>query len=126
MSDSSNIRRGYFDGPHGQVHFRACGPEHGEPLLLLHQSPLSSAQFAAVLPLLGAQGFAAMALDLPGFGMSDPNPEPDTLPRYAAIIPAALRDRAYDWIAGVRHRLFTAPVEACPIIPKHLRARFEM
>ncbi len=43
-----------------------------------------------------------------------------------AIIPAALRDRAYDWIAGVRHRLFTAPVEACPIIPKHLRARFEM
>ena len=95
MSDSSNIRRGYFDGPHGQVHFRACGLEHGEPLLLLHQSPLSSAQFAAVLPLLGAQGFAAMALDLPGFGMSDPNPEPDTLPRYAAIIPAALRLRGW-------------------------------
>lgn len=42
-----------------------------------------------------------------------------------SVIPAALRDRAYDWIAGTRHRLFAAPVETCPIIPKRLRAKFD-
>jgi len=43
----------------------------------------------------------------------------------SSIIPAAVRDRVYDWIAGIRHRLFRAPAAACPIIPKHLRERFD-
>ncbi len=103
MNDSSHIRRGYFDSPQGQIHFRSCGPDNGEPVLLLHQSPLSSAQFAAVLPLLGAQGFAALALDMPGFGMSDPNPEPNTLAQYAAVIPAALRLRGWSSAHIVGH-----------------------
>jgi pimeloyl-ACP methyl ester carboxylesterase len=103
MNDSGKIRRGYFDGPQGQIHFRACGPDSGEPLLLLHQSPLSGAQFAAVLPLLGGRGFAALALDMPGFGMSDPNPEPNTLAQYAAIIPAALRLRGWSSAHIVGH-----------------------
>ncbi|NDF86816.1 MAG: hypothetical protein EB102_09925, partial [Gammaproteobacteria bacterium] len=55
MSNASTpIRRGYFDGPTGQVHYRRCRIEGGEPLLLMHQSPLSSTQFEAVMPALAA------------------------------------------------------------------------
>jgi len=82
--------RGYFQGPTGQVHYRRAGPPGGMPLLLLHQSPLSSAQFEAVLPALQARGFDAVALDMPGFGMSDAAPEAATLADYATILPAAL------------------------------------
>lgn len=82
-------RRGYLEGPAGQVHYRRAG-EGGEPLLLLHQSPLSSTQFDAVLPRLAAQGFDALALDLPGYGMSDEPAAGATLEDYAGIIPAAM------------------------------------
>jgi pimeloyl-ACP methyl ester carboxylesterase len=82
-------RRGYLDGPTGQVHHRRLG-EGGEPVLLLHQSPLSSTQFDAVLPGLAAAGFDALALDLPGYGGSDEPPADATLDDYASIIPAAL------------------------------------
>jgi predicted DCC family thiol-disulfide oxidoreductase YuxK len=43
----------------------------------------------------------------------------------AALVPAGLLDRAYDVVARVRGRLFGAPAEACPIVPAHLRARFD-
>lgn len=85
----STPRRGYLEGPTGQIHYRRAG-EGGEPVLLLHQSPLSSAQFDAVLPRLAALGFDAVALDLPGYGMSDEPPVSATLEDYASIIPAAL------------------------------------
>ncbi|MGH7307529.1 MAG: DCC1-like thiol-disulfide oxidoreductase family protein [Candidatus Rokuibacteriota bacterium] len=41
------------------------------------------------------------------------------------LVPAALADRAYDAVAGVRRRLFRAPVEACPVMPAELRSRFD-
>lgn len=82
-------KRGYLEGPSGQVHYRRAGAG-GEPLLLLHQSPLSSTQFDAVLPRLAAQGFDALALDMPGYGMSDEPPAGAALQDYADIIPAAL------------------------------------
>ena len=75
------IVRGYLDGPGGQLHYRHCGA--GRPLLLLHQSPLSSAQFIAVMPRLAARGFSVCALDMPGFGNSDPPVLPVTLEHYA-------------------------------------------
>ncbi len=40
------------------------------------------------------------------------------------LIPLTLRDRMYDGIARMRHRLFQAPVSSCPIIPANLRVRF--
>lgn len=95
-SRRSGIRRGYLDGPTGQIHYRAAGFEPGagatrDPLILLHQSPLSSTQFDAVLPLLAREGYAAIALDMPGFGLSDEAHEGATLEDYASIIGAALQ-----------------------------------
>jgi predicted DCC family thiol-disulfide oxidoreductase YuxK len=43
----------------------------------------------------------------------------------ARLIPAPLRDPASDLIARVRYRLFARPAEACPVVPRHLRARFD-
>ncbi len=92
------IRRGYFDvefgaGQAGQIHYREARPAQGaaRPLLLLHQSPLSSTQFDAVMPRLVAAGFHALALDMPGFGMSDAAPEPAQFEHFTAILPAALQ-----------------------------------
>ena len=49
------------------------------------------------------------------------------LPTLAArLTPRAVRDAAYDAVARVRHRLASPPKEACPILPKPLRERFEV
>jgi predicted DCC family thiol-disulfide oxidoreductase YuxK len=42
----------------------------------------------------------------------------------AALVPRALRDAIYDLVARFRHRLFSRPREACPIVPDRLRDRF--
>ncbi len=39
-------------------------------------------------------------------------------------VPLGLRDAGYDGIAKIRHRLFTPPTDACPIIPAPWRERF--
>lgn len=63
-------RKGYAMGVHGQVHYREAG--EGVPLVLVHQAPMSLRQFDMVLPLLAARGIRAIAIDMPGFGQSDP------------------------------------------------------
>jgi predicted DCC family thiol-disulfide oxidoreductase YuxK len=40
-------------------------------------------------------------------------------------VPLGLRDAAYDVIARVRHRLAPRPKGVCPLLPPHLRARFD-
>lgn len=59
-----------------QVHFRLAGS--GPPLLLLHQSPTSSAEMATELSRF-AETFTTIAVDTPGFGQSDrlPDGKPD-------------------------------------------------
>ena len=42
-----------------------------------------------------------------------------------AIVPRTVADRGYDLVAAIRHRLFSTPSEACPLIPAELRARFD-
>ncbi|MGC2330084.1 MAG: DCC1-like thiol-disulfide oxidoreductase family protein [Candidatus Acidiferrales bacterium] len=42
-----------------------------------------------------------------------------------ALIPRAVRDAAYDFIARVRYRVFGKRDELCPIVPPELRARFD-
>lgn len=46
---------------------------------------------------------------------------------YAGILkffPRVLRDFGYNLVARLRHRLFSTPEQACPMMPDHLRQRF--
>jgi pimeloyl-ACP methyl ester carboxylesterase len=88
MSAATSIRKGYADTPEGQVHYLRSGT--GRPIVLLHQSPAAATMWEAVLPLFGAAGFEATALDLPGHGDSWRPKEPPSIPSYAQSVVAAL------------------------------------
>jgi pimeloyl-ACP methyl ester carboxylesterase len=84
MNDT-RICRGYLPTGLGQVHYRECG--FGAPLILLHPAPRSSLVFSRLLDALAAQrGIRAIALDLPGFGMSDDLPPRTSIARLATMV----------------------------------------
>jgi predicted DCC family thiol-disulfide oxidoreductase YuxK len=41
------------------------------------------------------------------------------------VIPRALRDLMYDFVARIRYRLFGRRDDLCPVVPPNLRARFD-
>lgn len=41
------------------------------------------------------------------------------------LIPISWRDGVYDAVARIRYRLFHKPESACPLLPGHLRSRFD-
>ena len=53
-----------------QIHLRRSG-DYGFPLILLHQTPLSSRMYELTLPYLGER-MQAIAFDTPGYGHSSP------------------------------------------------------
>lgn len=57
------------DGTSRRVHYRRCGS--GPPLLMVHQSPRSSAEYETLMQQWGPH-FTCIAPDTPGFGQSDP------------------------------------------------------
>ncbi len=65
-----NVRYGYANSAVGQIHYRELG-RGGEPLILLHKSPSSSVMYMTLMPLLAEAGYWAIAMDTPGFGLSD-------------------------------------------------------
>lgn len=81
-------RRGYLDGPFGQVHYYAQGA--GPTLILLHQTPVSGRMFERAMPFLAAAGLRAIAIDTPGFGHSDAPPEPPSIQDYADNVRAVV------------------------------------
>lgn len=81
-------RRAYIDGPWGQIHVRIAGPENGPTILLIHKMVWSSIEFAHVQPLLAARGIRSIAVDLPGYGLSDePASQPSAEDYADAMIP---------------------------------------
>ncbi|MEU3095180.1 Ohr family peroxiredoxin [Streptomyces sp. NPDC006967] len=84
MKGSSH--RGYLELPWGQVHYRRSGDTGGPALVIVHQSPLSSATYEPAMAALGARGLDVVALDIPGFGMSDPTPSQWSIPEYASAL----------------------------------------
>lgn len=63
------ITRHYLTINGRRVHYRRAGK--GPPLLMVHQSPRSSAEYEALMLVWGAH-FTCIAPDTPGFGQSDP------------------------------------------------------
>jgi pimeloyl-ACP methyl ester carboxylesterase len=77
------MKRAYIDIPEGQVHYRTDGS--GEPLLLLHQTPMSSDEYTKIIPVL-AQHHRVMAMDTLGYGESDRPPRFFTVPDFALSV----------------------------------------
>ncbi|MEH6548852.1 MAG: alpha/beta hydrolase [Pseudomonadales bacterium] len=99
--DLAPTRKGYVDGPYGQIHYREAGS--GAPLVLLHQTSQSSVQYEHALPLLAAAGFRVIALDTPGYGMSDLPLAPPSVDEYAAAIAVAISALCHEPAALVGH-----------------------
>jgi len=77
------MKRDYVDIPEGQIHYLTDG--EGEPLLLLHGTPLSSNLYSRAVPLL-AERFRVIAMDTLGYGNSDKPPQGYTIEDYARSI----------------------------------------
>ncbi|MFB3118877.1 MAG: thiol-disulfide oxidoreductase DCC family protein, partial [Myxococcota bacterium] len=43
----------------------------------------------------------------------------------AGVLPLRVLNAGYDGIARIRHRIFASPPDACPLLPAHLRDRFD-
>lgn len=98
------IKRGYLDSRHGQLHYRIVegvpGITGGEaiaggkpPLLCLHQTPSHGGDWEPVMPVL-ARGRTVIAIDTPGYGMSDAPPAPIRIEDFAEIMAQAMADLA--------------------------------
>lgn len=83
----SPIRRGYVDGPYGQIHYRIVRPTQraAPPLVCLHASPLSSLVYVNWIREIGKDRIA-VAPDTPGYGGSDTPPQPVEIAGFAAAM----------------------------------------
>jgi pimeloyl-ACP methyl ester carboxylesterase len=85
--------KGYAYTPMGQVHYRDVGPRDAKiPLLLIHQAWMSMVEFAQIQDALAALGYRSIAVDTPGYGMSDPAPLGTTIPQLADNLVPVLDD----------------------------------
>ncbi|MER5935835.1 alpha/beta fold hydrolase [Streptomyces sp. NPDC001928] len=75
------LRKGYAPSPFGQLHYVECGA--GDSVLMLHQTPRSWTEYLDVLPLVGANGLRAIAMDTVGFGASAKPDGPHSIERFA-------------------------------------------
>lgn len=86
-------RRTYVDGPYGQVHVRIAQPQGAAslktPLVLFHPSPYSGDFFKDFMSEM-ARDRTVIAIDTPGYGASDPPPEPPSIADYARSAAASL------------------------------------
>jgi pimeloyl-ACP methyl ester carboxylesterase len=84
----ARVSRRYVDLQHGQIHLRIAEPPitpTQPPLICLHPSPISSQVYATLLPVM-ATDRVVIAIDTPGYGNSDPLPEPPSIEAFAAAI----------------------------------------
>lgn len=91
-SQSTQVRRGYVDGPFGQIHYRIAGEQSDKaPLLLLHPSPLSGLVWDGFMPVMAADRLV-VAPDTPGFGESAPPPSAPEIEDYASAMSAFCKE----------------------------------
>lgn len=84
------ILRRYVKGRFGQVHLRESGASSGTvPLVCLHATAYSSRSFEAIMQVTAGDRHV-IALDLPGYGESDPPACPLDIAGYAQAIGEAV------------------------------------
>ena len=75
----------------GQVHVVTAGARDAPPVVLLHQTPRSTDEFAEVIPLL-AGSRRVVAIDTPGYGASDHPLTPPSMEDYAAAVAEVVQE----------------------------------
>lgn len=92
----TTVTRAYVASRHGQLHYRIAHPEQASaapPLLCLHQTPGNGHDWQPILPTL-AERRTVIAIDTPGYGMSDPPAAPLEIADFADIMAQAMTDLA--------------------------------
>jgi pimeloyl-ACP methyl ester carboxylesterase len=80
--------RTYVQGRWGQIHVRVDGPQDGLVVVLVHKMVWSSVEFSKAQPVLARRGIRSIAIDLPGYGLSDSPDAQPTADEYAdALLP---------------------------------------
>lgn len=99
------VRRGYADTPMGQVHYWRSAPADAKavPIVLIHQTPWFGILFGKAMPVLSRMGFDVIAVDTPGFGLSDVPVAPPDVEDYADNIPPVLDALGLTRVAIVGH-----------------------
>ena len=85
---AADIERRYIDGRFGQMHLYMARPETDAgrpPLVCFHMSPYSSVIYESFLAEMGKDRLA-IAVDSPGFGNSDPTPQPPVIQDFGAAM----------------------------------------
>ncbi len=86
------LRRGYTEGPYGQLHHLEGSPTRAAAhptLVLLHQNPSSAQEYLHLVAEM-ARDRRVVAFDTPGNGMSDPPPGPLSMAGYAEAFAAGV------------------------------------
>lgn len=87
---SAAIRRRYVQVGRAQVHYRRAGDRKSPLLVLLHQTPSTSAMYEPLMQRLAGR-FDVLAPDTPGFGCSDALDGAFTIANAASALAAAVR-----------------------------------
>jgi len=96
--------KGYAQTPMGQVHYRDIGPRDAKvPLLLIHQAWMSMIEYAEIQNELAKLGYRSIAVDTPGYGMSDPAPGQPTIGDLAENLVPVLDDLKIKKVIIVGH-----------------------
>ncbi|MFL0414433.1 alpha/beta hydrolase [uncultured Sphingomonas sp.] len=104
--------KGYVTTPMGQVHYRLMGPSDGPTVLLLHQTPWSLIEWADIQPCLAARGIRTLAIDAPGYGMSDVPDGKPTIRQYAANLAPVLDQLGISRVTVAGHHTGAATAAA--------------
>lgn len=96
--------KGYAPSPMGQVHYRDIGPRDDKnPIVLLHQSPMTMIQWAAVQNELADLGVRAITIDTPGYGTSDLPSKQPSIKGYADTVAYVLDHLKLDKVVIAGH-----------------------
>lgn len=87
VTTKTKVKRAFADTPHGQIHYVFAGS--GDPILLLHQTPRSTDEYAEMVPIL-AQTNLVISMDTLGYGDSDIPDQCPSIEDYAGTVPLVL------------------------------------
>jgi pimeloyl-ACP methyl ester carboxylesterase len=122
-TSAPKFKRGYVDGPFGQIHYRhvTSSTTSTTPLVCLHASPLSGLVYDNWISEMGKDRHA-FAPDTPGYGQSDGPPSPVQIPDFAQAMIRFLDELKIERtdIMGYHTGSFTA-VEMAKSFPNRIR-----